>query len=318
MTQLDQYFYGHGKILLTGEYFVMDGALALGLPATVGQSMKVKSRHSYQPVLEWKSYDHLQQKWFEARYEFWHFNIINHNNLEVAEFLQKILREARKSNVHFLRDDLDVIVETKLEFPIEWGLGSSSTLIYNIAQWAYIGPFELQKKTLGGSGYDIACAQSMGPILYELQDLNPYWKPIEYEPVFMDKLFLVYQGHKMDTRKGIAHYALAPEINRREVAKELSQLTKELIGLKELSSFEKVIKEHELIISKNLNLDRVKNTLFSDYWGEIKSLGAWGGDFILVTSDRTYQETREYFVNKGLDTIIPYKELIRLSPKDRN
>ena len=61
----DQFFYGHGKLLLTGEYFVMDGALALALPTTVGQSMKVKYRHSYKPTLNWKSYNHAGAVWFE-------------------------------------------------------------------------------------------------------------------------------------------------------------------------------------------------------------------------------------------------------------
>ena len=55
----DQYFYGHGKLLLTGEYFVLDGAMALALPTTVGQSMKVRYRHSYQPTLNWKSFSNI-------------------------------------------------------------------------------------------------------------------------------------------------------------------------------------------------------------------------------------------------------------------
>ena len=71
----DQHFYGHGKLLLTGEYFVLDGAMALALPTTVGQSMKVKYRHSYQPTLNWKSIDHSGKVWFESDYEFWHLNL---------------------------------------------------------------------------------------------------------------------------------------------------------------------------------------------------------------------------------------------------
>src|SRR5690606_19200933 len=151
----DQQFYGHGKILLTGEYFVLEGALALALPTTVGQSLKVKHRHSHQPSLKWTSLDHAGKPWFEAEMEFWHFEPHTTNNMEVARDLQTILKQVRRQNPHFLRDELDVTIETKLEFPREWGLGSSSSLLYNVAQWAYVSPFELAMKSFGGSGYDI-------------------------------------------------------------------------------------------------------------------------------------------------------------------
>ena len=34
-------FYAHGKLLLTGEYAVLDGALSLALPTQYGQRMEV-------------------------------------------------------------------------------------------------------------------------------------------------------------------------------------------------------------------------------------------------------------------------------------
>ena len=36
-------FYSHGKLLLTGEYLVLDGALALAVPCKLGQSLTVRS-----------------------------------------------------------------------------------------------------------------------------------------------------------------------------------------------------------------------------------------------------------------------------------
>ena len=36
-------FYSHGKFLLTGEYLVLKGALALALPLKLGQSMTVET-----------------------------------------------------------------------------------------------------------------------------------------------------------------------------------------------------------------------------------------------------------------------------------
>jgi hypothetical protein len=55
---------------------------------------------------------------------------------------------------------------TTLNFPKKWGLGTSSTLINNIAQWLQIDAFTLLN-SFGGSGYDIACAQYL--ILYHLK-----------------------------------------------------------------------------------------------------------------------------------------------------
>ena len=101
----DQYFYGHGKLLLSGEYFVLDGAQALALPTTVGQSMKVKYSHSYQPTLNWKSYDHKGAIWFESDYEFWHFNPIKDQDNFTQKFLSQVLKSVRLQNPHFLRDE---------------------------------------------------------------------------------------------------------------------------------------------------------------------------------------------------------------------
>ena len=98
-----------------------------------------------------KSFDVDGKLWFEAFYEFWNFDLVN-NSLTTKKslFLQKILRQIRKQNKHFLREEMDVLVETQLDFPLEWGLGSSSTLFYNIARWARVCPFELFFKVSGG------------------------------------------------------------------------------------------------------------------------------------------------------------------------
>ena len=53
----NQYFFGHGKILLSGEYLVLDGALSLALPTKVGQSLSVQYTPSFSPTLTWKSFD---------------------------------------------------------------------------------------------------------------------------------------------------------------------------------------------------------------------------------------------------------------------
>ncbi|MBK8557148.1 MAG: hypothetical protein IPL65_15875 [Lewinellaceae bacterium] len=49
---------------------------------------------------------------------------------------------------------------------------------------------------------------------------------------------------------------------------------------------------------------------FSDYWGAVKSLGAWGGDFVLVTSEKDESTTRAYFLDKGFDVFLPWRDMI--------
>jgi len=54
-------------------------------------------------------------------------------------------------------------------------------------------------------------------------------------------------------------------------------------------------------------LKTVQEIYFSDYFGQTKSLGAWGGDFILATGN---EDTSKYFKEKGFQTVIPYQDLI--------
>lgn len=310
-------FYGNGKLLLTGEYFVLDGAEGIALPTSLGQSLKVKYQHSYTPRLHWVSFDYNGQKWFEATFEFWHFDYItqvSENGEEIVrdekiEVLEKILKSVRQLNPHFLRDGVQVNVETRLGFPLDWGLGSSSTLIFNIAQWACVSPFELLFKTFGGSGYDIACAQAEGPIVYKKEKGRPSWQTIDFDPDFKDNLYFVYLGHKKNSRDAVNYYrSLGRDVKSH--AQELTTISRQILASTTLSEFERSLDEHEDLVAETLHMTKVKDRLFSDYWGTIKSLGAWGGDFILVTSSKEQEETRDYFTQRGYEVFIPYSGLI--------
>lgn len=312
----DQYFYGHGKLLLSGEYFVLDGSRALALPVSFGQSMSITYSVSYTPVLYWKSLDSDGNVWFEARFEFWRFDILDENQTKETIFLQKVLRQARKQNPHFLRDGVDVHVTTKLNFSRDWGLGSSSSLLYNIAQWAYVAPFELFFNISNGSGYDIACAQSKGPIVYEKRESGPKWSLVNFNPPFKDSLYFVYLGKKQDSKEAVEYYSVNRPYSP-ELITNLSAITNDMVDAQTLDQFDFLINAHEYLVSEGLNMPRVKDLLFEDFWGEMKSLGAWGGDFILVTSSRSANETKEYFSEKGYEVFFPFSELI-LSSSSRS
>jgi mevalonate kinase len=311
MKSFDQNYFGHGKILLSGEYFVLDGADALALPTQAGQSLSVKYEQSYSPSLSWRAYDSNGELWFEVDYEFWNFEITKEDQKkdQKAIFLQSLLRQARKQNKHFLREDINVYVETKLGFPKDWGLGSSSSLIYNMAQWAYISPFELLFETTKGSGYDVACAQSNGAILYNLGESGPLWSPVSFSPSFKSSLFFVYLGRKQNTQNEIINYQ---EIGspRASLVNEISLLTRELLTSSNIEDFSKIIQEHERIVSDFTGNKVVQDRLFSDFPGAVKSLGAWGGDFVLASSSREKSFVKKYFCDKGYEVVIPYDKII--------
>ena len=297
-------FSSHGKLLLTGEYVVLDGAIALAVPTKFGQTLHVES--STNSNLNWKSYDNVGNIWFEDTIELKELDqTIIKENL-VRNRLIEIIKAARELNPNFLKNTQGYEVSTYLEFPRNWGLGSSSTLIHNIAQWAEVDAYLLLEKTFGGSGYDIACAQFNAPLLYERNGPNRRVRPVAFNPDFKSQLYFVHLNKKQNSRDGIKHYQ-AQKKNLGHTITNINAITKDLLTCTTLSEFEKCIRAHETLISEITKQTPVKDLYFQDFNGTIKSLGAWGGDFILVTSEI---DPRAYFKAKGYETILDYTEMI--------
>jgi mevalonate kinase len=297
-----QKFHSNGKLLLTGEYVVLDGATALAIPTKYGQSLEVEV--SKEKGIHWKSYDEKGAVWFKDFFDLKNFESKNATN-EISKTLSNILREAKKLNLDFLSESEGIQVSAKIDFPRNWGLGTSSTLINNIAQWAGVGGFALLANSFGGSGYDIAAAQSESPLLYKLNDGKPEFKKVNLSWNFTDSLFFVHLNQKQDSKEGIARYRNA-SVDEKSLHK-ISEISTTLLVCKSLSEFEELMNIHEEIISEIIKLPTIKEQLFRDYSGTIKSLGAWGGDFVLVTGD---EKDMEYFRKKGFDTIIPFKTML--------
>lgn len=301
-------FYGHGKLLLTGEYFVLDGAEALAVPTKLGQHFSTEDKTG-SPSLSWKSYDDRGYLWLEATFYKPNFSIL-HGQSEATRFLQKILIETRKLNPDFFTKNCLTEIKTNLEFPRKWGLGSSSTLIHCLAAFAEIDEFELLKNTFGGSGYDLACAGADVPILYQIQNGKPTWKTCEYQPVFSEKLFFVYLGKKQNSREGIKRYR-EKIADQNQLIDEITDLTKAFLNAKNQPDLEQIIREHEQLVASTLELPRAKDLYFKNFEGEVKSLGAWGGDFVLVTNPfETGKELRAYFFDLGFETISSYEKML--------
>lgn len=299
-------FYSNGKLLLTGEYVVLDGALALAIPTRYGQNLIIE--HGKPNEIYWKSFDADNSIWFEETFS---FETIIEEKKDVFENpihrrLVEILHEAFQMNPNFLLNKFGFTITTQLSFPRNWGLGTSSTLINNLSQWLEIDAFELLQRSFGGSGYDIACAQKNSPIIYHLEKNKPHYKPVNFYPKFSEHLYFVYLNRKQNSQSAISNY-----INKQnEIGKtieKINSITKKILLQDDLKSFAYEMEKHENIMSEVLEMNTIKEAFFEDFKGVIKSLGAWGGDFVLALSK---ENPTNYFKERGFEIIIPYSEMI--------
>ncbi|MFX0558489.1 GYDIA family GHMP kinase [Maribacter sp. CXY002] len=297
-------FYSNGKLLLTGEYAILDGAKGLALPTKFGQHLKIK--HSKTGILNWRSLNETNTVWFSADFQIDKLKLLSTSDEDIAQRLRTILNEAKHLNPTFLNQYNGCFVDSELTFPRVWGLGSSSTLINNIANWAKINPYQLLDATFGGSGYDIACASHNRPIVYHKNNLIPNFDEVAFKPEFLDHLFFIYLNQKKNSRDAIDAYRKL-EFNKIDLVIGVNEITEQIIECTRLSDFETLLNMHENLLSKTLKIPTIKEQLFKDYTGSLKSLGAWGGDFILATGNI---QKMEYFKNKGYTTILNYTDII--------
>ncbi len=300
-------YYSHGKVLLTGEYLVLKGAYALALPLRLGQSLLI-SEGSEQGTIDWRT-TICGKEWFNARFATGPFEIIDSTSRKQAEFISGILKAARKLNKYFLPADTAHLAEANLEFDINYGFGSSSTLITNIASWSKTDPFDLHRAVSRGSGYDIAAAQATKPIIFKRTELDISINPVNFKPPFSDKLFFGYLGNKKETETNVKAFLERIEITS-DLIKRMNDTTLNVAAAKDIYEFIDLMAEHEAILAAVLGEAPVKERLFPEFNGIVKSLGAWGGDFALFVSAGLPEYTREYLHGKGISPVYNYNEII--------
>ena len=300
-------FKSNGKILLSSEYLVMDGAKSIALPARLTQDLIVSKCDKN--TIEWFSHDMHNNLWYEDRFFVKNNNLVCESEKNVTS--QKIISLFNHlSKTHKLANLLGNKFETRLNFKKDWGLGTSSTFVNNLAKWAKVDPYQLLFSTFKGSGYDIACCDLNHPIIFKKTSESIDIKKIKFKPPFIKNLFLIHLGKKQNTQLSIENYS-KKQFDRMGLIKKINTITDEFIKCNELIHFEELIQEHESIISKATSIIPIQNSNFSDYKdGKIKSLGAWGGDFILVT---TKNKDLSYFKKRGLETIIPLEDIVYLN-----
>ena len=293
-------YYTRGKLLISGAYGVLDGATGFALPTKLGQHFCFETDRSEN--IACRALDNKGKTWFEAEFDAKSLAPLESSSEEVANTFSKLLIAARSLNPNF---DYPFTLETTLEFDREWGLGSSSTLIAALAQFASVNVYELLDLGFKGSGYDIACATAEGPIRFQRIGKEVSVTPVNWMPEFADELHLVYLNQKMNSREAIAHYREAQSSDH--FLNELSRLS---IAISEetfdINRFEKLLLEQESLLADRLEITPIADQLFADRpEGIFTSLGAWGGDFALFTRKKNIP----YLKDKGYSTILKLDEL---------
>ena len=295
-------FHSNGKLLISGEYLVLDGALSLALPCKFGQYLNFTEDSN--GTLEWISKDMNDTIWFTAYFEAKTLKVLKTSNYNTVKWVKKILEFCNKNSL--TNKSLQGKIECKLEFPNNWGLGSSSTLLNNLASLYEINPYDLHFSTTNGSGYDIACAGSNSALTYQVIKNIPEVNKMDWSPVFKDEILFIFLKKKQKSNLEVKRFK---ELKKDpDLISRISSITKEIIYSKTIEEFEHLLDEHEAITGQYIQSETVKSKYFSDYEGSVKSLGAWGGDFVLAT-----RKNKNYFLDKGFDTILSFSEIIKES-----
>ncbi|WP_248723967.1 GYDIA family GHMP kinase [Seonamhaeicola sp. ML3] len=302
-----KHYFSHGKLLITGEYLVLDGAQALAIPTKYGQSLEIETIP--ESSIYWESIDLNGSIWFKTEIKIApNGDLKSAQNDVVTERLIEIFNAIKTQKPDFFGIEGGYSIKTVLDFPKNWGLGTSSTLINNLSNWADINAFKLLDLTFGGSGYDIACAQNDGPIIYKtIPKGQPEVETTPFNPIFKEDLYFIHLNKKQNSRDGIAYYRAQQKEALKDVILEINAITSKMVSCRDLNEFQDLMDKHETIIANITNQTPVKEQLFKDFNGSIKSLGAWGGDFIMAACDTN---PTNYFTNKGFETIIPYSAMV--------
>lgn len=281
-------YFAHGKVLLAGEYLVTKGMEALAFPVVPGQWLKVWETPSKGTgKLVWQAKDNKGQEWFKAEINTDQMQLVESSDSDVAKSLLELLQCVKAIKPEFF-EEKTIRVETENEFPSSHGLGTSSTLVVLLAQWAQVDAFALQKAVFGGSAYDVSVCQTGKPVVYWLENEEPSWSSFSLNSAWTENWFLVFPGEKKNSRNALEE--VKDKMNM-VMANPLFrwQLDQILKGLK--SPGNKIMLEAGLemwqgMLATFLGIKRTYDDLgiVPVPGGLCKYLGAWGGDVILTNS----------------------------------
>ena len=308
-------FRANGKLMISGEYLVLSGARALAIPVKLGQTLTITESESSQNTINWTT-SVKEKEWLRLSFSGAALTPHTPHGLtdfkqRAANFVHNLLLKAKELNPDFLKEEASYSINSEVEFDMSWGLGSSSSLIANVARWAQVDPFRLLFGVSKGSGYDVACALHDSPLLYRFlgQENKPEVELITFNPVFASQLFFVYSGKKQDSAEQIRKFNPAG-ISKTDI-ENITQLSEQMAASSNLDTFMQLMQTHEDIIGSHIGMIPVQQRFFSDFPGSIKSLGAWGGDFLMAAAAIAPVDIISYFRKKGHNVIFPFGEMIR-------
>jgi mevalonate kinase len=299
------HFSAHGKFLITGEYAVLDGIPGLAVPLKLDQRLSVELTNDN--VIRWQSYNDKGERWIDIETSHEELILKRGKDMQspIAKRLAMVLCTARDLCADFSFPQ-GFRAKTELDFDQYAGMGTSSTLVSLVSQWVGCDPFKLQFACFGGSGYDVACARVNHPIIYHYNDGQPIVQKRFFDPLFEESLFCVYLNRKQNSRESIAQFDKSKLTD--DLRAELRAMPDHLISASlDKRKFCILLERHEQIISKLIGMAPIKQELFPDFPGTIKSLGGWGGDFVLVVAD---QKEKSYFIEKGYTIIYDWGQIV--------
>jgi len=299
-------WFANGKLLLTGEFLVLDGAKALAVPLKFGQHFTVNNTQA--KTLEWEAKS-PEGTWVKAILRWPELEVLETTGKVHADRLVLLLQKVIELSPVFIEKFQGARVETLLDFNPAFGFGSSSTLIYCLATWAGIDPYKLQQQSFGGSGFDIACADAKGPITYQRFGEQVEIKNVDISSAIKNHLYFVYLGNKQQTFGSIQKFRENAAYSSSDI-QTITSITNELVKTDSIGEFERLLAEHEKLMSRILKTPTVKSSCFSRYDGCVKSLGAWGGDFVLVTSHLPKQVFADQMKELGFPVSFSYHDLV--------
>lgn len=309
MTPAARSFFARGKLLLTSEYVVLDGIPAVAVPTYKGQRLEVNEAAD-RSVLAWTARAHDGSIWLEGSLERtpegWKPSSAFAPPAPALDGLAGLLTAAE----HLRGTPLPGgSAETFLEFPNDYGWGSSSTLISLVAQWAEVDALALHFATQNGSGYDAVCALASGPIRYtRTGPASAQWVPVSLAHWPHNTLYLVHLGEKQRSAQDVVRYRnIAPNPLLLKAVGEAAELLYKASSPLEWSE---AARTHEEAMGKVLGRTPVAETRFANYPHAVKSLGAWGGDFVLAQVLEA--SDLQWFKERGFSTVLPWSDCVVL------
>lgn len=299
-----KHYKSNGKLMLTGEYMALKGAETFAVPLQFGQTLEIEEVDH--PLVYWRTLFN-KELIFHAIFDTDRFDILETNDTQKAEWVQRVLKAIREQKQNFLINK-GAEATALIDLPMNYGWGSSSSFIANLCKWAGANPFWVNMSVGGGSGYDIACANANKPLLFSNQYNNPKYTEIDFDPPYKRNLWFIFQENKMNTADAIRGFR-KKKIGRKDIHR-ISEISRQVTATQRLNELMELIKEHEQIISRLLNIPPIAEK-YTDFNGVVKSLGAWGGDFMLAASEMSGADVISYFTDKERPTMFNWTEIVK-------